>query len=243
MGPHNTRGVSSASLATFARPDRRRLALTEAVSSNVLADLTRRFDAAMFDIYERAGHEVGYWAARYLQLLKRRGGLESARYLLRSKLTSDGYARLRDAGRLDLTVEALVLQPEFEPLFSPEELARAGDRLSRYRAMPLPAELDPSPELLALVQDAAAAAADARINHRDRIAAFGSPAIVAMQRWLEAGLSPGFAVAVIEAVGRTTDLPRALGASRGLRVKAADWRAVIDPAIARLESLRRKPAT
>lgn len=205
------------------------------------ADLTRQFDAAMFDIYERAGHEVGYWASRYLQLLRKRGGLGSARYLLASKLTSDGYARLRDAGRLDLTVEALVLQPQFEPLFSPEELARAGDRLSRYRAMPFPLQLDPSPELLALVEEAAAAAADDRIDHLDRIAAFGSPAIVVMQGWVAEGRSPGFAVAVIEAVGRTADLPRALGALRGLRVKAAKWGAVIDPAIARLESLRGKP--
>lgn len=218
-------------------------ALTDGESSDVLADLNRRFDAAMFDIYERAGHEVAYWAARYLQLLKRRGGLESARYLLQAKQTSDGYARLRDAGRLDLTVEALVLQPEFEPLFSSEELAVAGDRLARYRAMPLPVELVPSEELLALVEVAAAAATDARIDHRDRIAAFGSPAIVAMQRWLEAGHSPGFAVAVIEAVGRTADLPRALTALRGLRVKADDWRAVIDPAIGRLESLRKKLPT
>lgn len=79
-------------------------------------DLEQRFDAAMLETYERASRELAYRATRYLQLLRRRGGPDTARYLLASRVTSDGYARLRDAGRLDLTVEALVLQPEFEPL-------------------------------------------------------------------------------------------------------------------------------
>jgi hypothetical protein len=195
----------------------------------------------MFDIYDRAGHEVGYWAARYLQLLKRRGALESARYLLQAKVTSDGYARLRDSNRLDLTVEALVLQPEFAPLFTPEELGTARDRLSKYRTMPLPAELEPPRELCSLVEEAAASPASVRIQLRDRIAAFGSPAIVVMQRWVEAGRSPGFAVGVIEAVGKTADQPRSVMALRGLRANAGDWKNVIDAAIARLESLPRNP--
>jgi hypothetical protein len=63
------------------------------------AALERRFDAAMMEIYERAGRELGYWAGRYVQMLRRRGGLETARYLLAAKTTSDGYARLQEAGR------------------------------------------------------------------------------------------------------------------------------------------------
>ena len=85
-------------------------------------ELEQRFNAAMLEIYERAGTELGYWATRYLQLLRRRGGLEAARYLLRQKATSDGYQALREVGRLDLTVESLVLTPEFAALFTSEEL-------------------------------------------------------------------------------------------------------------------------
>ena len=40
------------------------------------------FDAAMMEIYERAGREVGYWATRYLQMLRKLGGLDTARQLL-----------------------------------------------------------------------------------------------------------------------------------------------------------------
>ena len=95
-------------------------------------DLERRFDAAMMEIYERAGHEVAYWATRYLQMLRARGGLETARRLLHARATSDGYARLRDAGRLDLTVEAYALRPEFQALFTTDELSSARDRLEYF---------------------------------------------------------------------------------------------------------------
>jgi hypothetical protein len=199
-------------------------------------ELERRFDAGMFEIYDRAGSEVGYWATRYLQMLRRRGGLDTARYLLAQKLTSDGYAHLRDAGRLDLTVEALVLQPEFEPLFSGDELAIAADRLARYRSMPISADLEPSFELNAATQRARESSDEDRIQHRDEIAGFGAPAITAMQRWVDAGDSVGFAVAVIERVGRETDRRRALAALRRIRTTSPDWRSVVDPAISRLEA-------
>lgn len=203
------------------------------------SDLEQRFDAAMMEIYDRAGREVAYWATRYLQMLRRRGGLDTARYQLQARFTSDGYARLRDAGRLDLTVEALVLRPEFEPLFSEAERARARDRLRRYRELPTAAQLEPSAELVALVTQAAEAGAALRIGLRDRIAAYGPPAITAMQRWVAEGRSPGFAVAVIEAVGRATDADRSLTALRGLRAKFPDWATFIEGAITHVDQARR----
>ena len=202
-------------------------------------ELEKRFDAGMFEIYERAGREVGYWATRYLQMLRRRGGVDTARYLLAQKVTSDGYARLRDAGRLDLTVETLVLRPEFEPLFSMNELATARTRLEQFRRMPTSAELEPPPELMAILEQARQAAPEDRITFRDEVAAFGAPAITAMQRWVKTGDSVGFAVTVIERVGREADRSRALAALRGLRSSAPDWRSVIDPAISRLEAVRK----
>jgi hypothetical protein len=188
----------------------------------------------MLEIYDRAGREVGYWATRYLQLVRRRGGLDAARYLLNQKLTSDGYARLRDAGRLDLTVEHLVLEPEFQELFSAEELTRARDRLERYRAMPLTAELQPPSEVRALVERAAAASPDERIAFRDAIAAHGAPAIVAMQQWLEAGRPPGFAIAVIEHVGQAGERERAVAALHAVRARMPAWADLATSAIRRL---------
>jgi hypothetical protein len=76
------------------------------------SDLEARFDKAMLRIYRRAKTEVGYNATRYLQMLHNHRGLETARLLVLADQPSEGYTALWEQGRLDLTVEALVLQPE-----------------------------------------------------------------------------------------------------------------------------------
>ena len=56
--------------------------------------------------------------------------LATARDLLRKSGTSPGYARLTAEGRLDLSMEALVIDPEFAELFKAEEIAIARTRLN-----------------------------------------------------------------------------------------------------------------
>lgn len=91
------------------------------------------FDQAMFDIYRRAKSEAGYTATVFLTMLTDRGGLETARTLINSPKPSDGYTALYERGRLDLTVEAMVLErSEFHGLFSSQELKRAEHRLRQY---------------------------------------------------------------------------------------------------------------
>jgi len=46
------------------------------------------------------------------------GSLGTARRLLASNEVSAGFATLYERGRLDLTVEALVIQPKFASLFT-----------------------------------------------------------------------------------------------------------------------------
>jgi hypothetical protein len=55
--------------------------------------------------------------------------LAYARQLLRKEGTTQGFERLRREGRLDLTMEALVLRPEYASLFTQEELAVASRRI------------------------------------------------------------------------------------------------------------------
>jgi hypothetical protein len=59
--------------------------------------------------------------------------LETARILLHSMNVSEGYTALWERGRLDLTVEALIHDnPQWHPLFTPEELAICTERLTQY---------------------------------------------------------------------------------------------------------------
>jgi hypothetical protein len=57
------------------------------------------------------------------------GGLETARRLLAKPELSDGFTELYLRDRLDLTVEAHVIKPEFRPLFTADELLVAERRL------------------------------------------------------------------------------------------------------------------
>ena len=91
-----------------------------------------RFDAAMMNIYQRALNECGYRATRFLQMLFEHRGLETAHILLNASKVSEGYIALWERKRLDLTVEALVLESEWRPYFSDQELKIARKRLTDY---------------------------------------------------------------------------------------------------------------
>jgi hypothetical protein len=78
------------------------------------------FHLAMISIYNRAKRDLGYNASRFLQMLDL-GGLAAARQLLHAPTVSDGFTTLWERHRLDLTVEAHVLKPEFQHLFTEDE--------------------------------------------------------------------------------------------------------------------------
>jgi hypothetical protein len=95
-------------------------------------DLETRFDEAMMSVYLRARNECDYNATRFLNMLHEHRGLETARVLLRSPNVSEGYVALWERQRLDLTVEALILGEEWDPLFSEQEREVARHRLADY---------------------------------------------------------------------------------------------------------------
>jgi hypothetical protein len=90
------------------------------------------FDKAMRQIYDRARSEANYHATYFLSMLAEHGSLATARKLLHAPAVSDGFAALWERGRLDLTVEALVIQPDFADLFTPAETDVARHRLAQF---------------------------------------------------------------------------------------------------------------
>ncbi|MES1200984.1 MAG: hypothetical protein ABUS57_06000 [Pseudomonadota bacterium] len=98
-----------------------------------MPELEKQFTQAMFEIYRRAKDEANYSANIFLQMLTDQGGLRTAKTLINAIRPSDGYTALWDRGRLDLTVEAVVVgDARWHPLFAPEEIVRAQRRLSQY---------------------------------------------------------------------------------------------------------------
>lgn len=92
--------------------------------------LEARFEHAMMDIYQRSVREVRYNPARFLEMLRSIGAVATAKKLINAEVQSEGFARLWEEHRLDLTVEAVVVDnQEFHRLFTESELQRANERL------------------------------------------------------------------------------------------------------------------
>lgn len=91
------------------------------------------FHDSMLTIYRRAKSEAGYNATRFLGMISQHGGVKTARILLDAPTVSDGYTALWQRQRLNLTVEALILDNErFHSLFSEGQLQICRTRLNQY---------------------------------------------------------------------------------------------------------------
>ena len=94
--------------------------------------LEKHFEQDMIDIYMTAKKECGYNASRFLQMLGTMGGLAAAKQLISKPGGTDGFTTLWEHGRLDLSVEAHVLKPEYTELFTDEERRMCRERLEQF---------------------------------------------------------------------------------------------------------------
>jgi 5-methylcytosine-specific restriction enzyme A len=95
--------------------------------------LRDKFHNAMLDIYKTARKERIHDAKLFAQMLSTDHGVNVAKKLISSDKPSTGFTALWEKGRLDLTVEALVIRDEFRELFTDEEREKARNRLIDYR--------------------------------------------------------------------------------------------------------------
>lgn len=84
-------------------------------------DLEKKFHIDMLHIYTTSKKELNYNATRFLQLISEKGGLKAAKQLISKNGGTYGFGVLLEMGRLDLSVEAHVLKPEYKELFTYEE--------------------------------------------------------------------------------------------------------------------------
>ena len=94
-----------------------------------MRNLEDEFDEAMWNLYHSALRECKYNATYFLRMLGEHGGIKTAHRLLRDTDAQSGFTKLWEWGRLDLTVECLVLNPRFQELFEHDELETARRRL------------------------------------------------------------------------------------------------------------------
>ena len=91
------------------------------------------FDQAMLSIYNRAVAEANYRPSVFFRMLSEHGGYETARRLIHASNVSEGYVKLFERGRLDLTVEAVIIDNQlWHELFRDDELDICRKRLHAY---------------------------------------------------------------------------------------------------------------
>lgn len=100
--------------------------------TDLQAKLENEFNVRIFETYDLA-KGIGYSARRYLQKIRKDGGIKSSKYWLNPKKkdqpASEGFKTLIKKGKLGISLEALVLRSPFNNLFTKEELDVARARL------------------------------------------------------------------------------------------------------------------
>ena len=91
--------------------------------------LEDEFHRAMLNIYHDAA-DLGYRPTRFLRMVQELGGVTAAKRLLSGPVAQSGLTTLWELARLDISMEALVVQERWRPLFSDAERQAARDRLS-----------------------------------------------------------------------------------------------------------------
>jgi hypothetical protein len=77
-------------------------------------ELEGQFTAGMYEAYRFLARTINYRAIWFLDMLAQQGGVPTARRLLYGKDATYGLERLREAGMLDRSLEAWVIDPRFE---------------------------------------------------------------------------------------------------------------------------------
>lgn len=91
-------------------------------------DLELQFHEEMLGIYDEAS-TFGYRPTYFRRMVNDHGGVQAAKILLSKDAPSYGFERLWEQGRLDISVETLVLREPWHRLFGEGELREAERRL------------------------------------------------------------------------------------------------------------------
>lgn len=94
--------------------------------------LEKNFNEDMKNIYMTAKKELKYNASRFWQMVIDKGGVQAAKILIAKDGGTYGFEILWEHGRLDLSVEAHVLKPEYAEIFTDAEKEMCRERLEKF---------------------------------------------------------------------------------------------------------------
>ena len=98
--------------------------------------LEQKLQGRMEDVIQICQRELRWKPTAAIQMIHKLGPAEAARRMVLTEGGTDGFARCWEEGRLDLSVEEIILGEEFRPLFDEAVLAKAQNRLEQARSGP-----------------------------------------------------------------------------------------------------------
>ncbi|QCT01390.1 hypothetical protein E6C60_0668 [Paenibacillus algicola] len=106
--------------------------LNDVIYTSIGDDAIRSFQKTVVDAYNTARKECGYNASVFIQLIHEHGAVKVAKDFLVKNRATTGFEKLWEKQRLDLTIEASVLLPQYKVLFTAAERRTAFERLKEY---------------------------------------------------------------------------------------------------------------
>ena len=91
--------------------------------------LKKKLQQEVIKSCEKAEKECGCKMTRLLETIERFGIVRTAQEILRKGRTSDNFNKLVEAGRIELTMEAIIAKAEYAELFTDEEVNKCYDLL------------------------------------------------------------------------------------------------------------------
>jgi hypothetical protein len=108
-----------------------------------LEALRIQFHQDMVNAIQTSIRELHYNPTLVSQRIGEYGSVETAHWIMQLTGETSGFTKLWEARRLDLSVEAIVVRPEYAPLFTLEERRQAYDTLVEYHCTFPPGVLRP----------------------------------------------------------------------------------------------------
>ena len=103
-----------------------------------MQELERQLWGRMMDVIGICQRELHWKPILAVQMINKHGAAEAARIMVLTPNGTDGYTKCWLEGRLELSFEHIILEPEFSPLFTEDVLQVARDRLEQARLKPPP---------------------------------------------------------------------------------------------------------
>ena len=98
--------------------------------------LEQKFHREALSGCETLRRKHGYNPTYYLRMVAEQGAVGAAKHLLAAEGVQSGLFTLWECGRLEMSIEAMVINPEYAELFTPDEIRIARKRLADLRYTP-----------------------------------------------------------------------------------------------------------